>query len=210
MSFSSRYLSRLALAVMFAALVLTLLWQPIARASSLAQIPTGSIATVTNLPQGAVAVVLKTEQGFANVRSGPGTLGYEIVGVLVEGQQVPALGRTLVGDWIEIAYPGVVGGVGWVWKDLIEVRGDIPIITPPATSTPLTTPTIDPTLAAQFLVDVPPTRLPTYTPAPPVIIPTYAPVVSHTSTGRVPIGFVITGLVVLGVFGLFVSLLRGR
>ncbi len=86
-----------------------------------AQIPTGSIPTITGSPINALVIVLDSEQGFANVRSGPGTLGYEIVGVLVEGQQAPALGRTLVGDWILISYPSVPGGVAWIWKDLVEV-----------------------------------------------------------------------------------------
>ena len=44
--------------------------------------------------------------------SGPGTLGYEIIGVLVIGQQVPAIGRTAVGEWIQIVYPGMPGRSG--------------------------------------------------------------------------------------------------
>ncbi len=187
-----------------------LTWITSAQASRLVQIPTGSVPTVTGSPAGAIAVVLDNEQGFANVRSGPGTLGYEIVGVLVEGQQAPALGRTIVGDWILISYPGVPGGVAWVWKDLVEVRGNPPIIEPPATSTPRVTPTIDPTLAAQFLVNVPPTRLPTFTPPPPISIPTFMPDSSRSLSGRVPMGFIIVGLVVLGVFGVLISFLRGR
>jgi hypothetical protein len=188
----------------------TIIWITSAQAGRLAQIPTGSVPTVTGSPAGAIAIVLNNEQGFANVRSGPGTLGYEIVGVMVEGQQAPALGRTIVGDWIMIAYPGIEGGVAWVWKDLVEVRGDVPIIEAPATSTPRVTPTINPTLAAQFLVDVPPTRLPTFTAPPPASIPTFLPVSAQTATGRIPIGFLITGLAVLGIFGLLISFLRGR
>ena len=88
-----------------------------------AQIPTGSIPTVTGPPMTAFIVVLDNEQGFANVRSGPGTLGYDVIGVLVVGQQAAALGRTVVGDWILIAYPGVPGGQAWIFKDLVEVAG---------------------------------------------------------------------------------------
>lgn len=175
-----------------------------------AQIPTGSIPTITGSPINALVIVLDSEQGFANVRSGPGTLGYEIVGVLVEGQQVPALGRTIVGDWILIAYPGIPGGVAWVWKDLVEVRGNPPIIEPPATNTPQVTPTIDPTLAAEFLVDLPATRLPTFTPSGPVAIPTFVAVNPLVNPTRVPMGFIIIGLAVLGVFGLFISFLQRR
>lgn len=179
-------------------------------ASSLAQIPTGSIPTVTGSPVSALAIVLDSEQGFANVRSGPGTLGYEVVGVLVEGQQVPVIGRTVVGDWLMIAYPGVPSGVAWIWKDLVELRGNASIVDSPATNTPRVTPTIDPTLAAQFLVNVQPARLPTFTPPEPLTIPTFLPDASQTATGGVPVGFIIVGMAVLGIFGLLISFLRGR
>ena len=82
---------------------LTLLGGISVRANEFVQLPTGSIPTVTGTPVGAIAFVLPNEQGFANVRSGPSTIGYEIVGVLVVGQQVPALGRTSGGDWIKMA-----------------------------------------------------------------------------------------------------------
>jgi hypothetical protein len=181
-----------------------------ARADRLNQIPTGSIPTVTGSPITAYVIVLDNEQGFANVRSGPGTLGYEIVGVLVEGQQVPALGRTVVGDWILVVYPGVQGGTAWVWKDLVEVQGTLPIIEPPPTITPRVTPTLDPTLAAQFQVEQAPAKLPTFTPPPPLVIPTYVPESSQSVTGRVPVGFLIIGFAVLGLFAFLVSLFRGR
>jgi hypothetical protein len=205
-----RKITRFGLMVSLICGLFTTIWITSARASRLVQIPTGSVPTVTGSPAGAIAIVLNNEQGFANVRSGPGTLGYEIVGVMVEGQQAPALGRTIVGDWIMIAYPGVEGGVAWVWKDLVEVRGDVPIIEAPATNTPRVTPTINPTLAAQFLVDVPPTRLPTFTAPPPVAVPTFLPDSSQTATGKIPIGFLIIGLAVLGIFGILISFLRGR
>lgn len=185
-------------------------WFSGAQAGKNFQIPTGSVPTVTGSPLGAVVIVLDSEQGFANVRSGPGTLGYEIVGVLVEGQQAPALGRTVVGDWIMISYPGIPGGIAWVWKDLVELRGNAPIIQPPPTNTPRVTPTIDPTLAAQYLVNIPPTRLPTFTPPGEIVIPTFSPNTGSLSHSRIPIGFVIVGLGVVGIFGLLISFLRGR
>jgi hypothetical protein len=174
------------------------------------QIPTGSVPTVTGSPLGAVAIVLDNEQGFANVRSGPGTLGYEIVGVLVVGQQVSAFGRTVVGDWILIEYPGVPGGTASIWKDLVEIRGSLPVIQPPPTYTPAVTPTLDPTLAAQFLVDLPPTRLPTFTAPPALLIPTFVPEDITQEAGRIPMGMVIIVLFVLGSFGVLISFLRGR
>jgi uncharacterized protein YraI len=174
------------------------------------QIPTGSVPTVTGTPVNAIAVVMQNEQGFANVRSGPGAKGYEIVGVLVIGQQIPALGRSPGGDWIQVAYPGAPGGIGWVYKDLIEVRGSLPVVQAPPTPTPRTTPTIDPTLAAQFLVDLPSTRQPTYTPPPPLSIPTFTPDPAQSARARAPMGLVIIVLIALGAFGFLLSLLRGR
>jgi len=205
-----RKIATISLLIGLIGIAASLMWISKAFAEQLKQIPTGSVPTVTGSPIGAIAVVLDNEQGFANVRSGPGTLGYEIIGVLVEGQQMPALGRTVVGDWIMIAYPPVEGGVAWVWKDLVEVRGNAPIVDSPATNTPRVTPTIDPTLAAQFLVNVQPTRLPTFTAPPPIVIPTFLSNEVPGLSGRLPIGFIIIGLFALGFFGLLISFLRGR
>jgi hypothetical protein len=183
---------------------------PIAQARFMAQIPTGSIPTVTGTLSGAMATVLDNEQGFVNVRAGPNTVGYEIVGVLIEGSEVPALGRSPGGDWVQVSYPGVPGGVAWVWGDLIEVKGALRIIEPPPTPTPQVTATIDPTLAAQFLVEIPPTRMPTFTAPPPVSMPTFPADAPITSSGRVPMGLVIIGMAVVGLFGTLISFLRGR
>lgn len=181
-----------------------------ARAAVQAQIPTGSIPTVTGTPIGAIAIVIDNEQGYANVRAGPSSVYYEIVGVLVEGSQVPALGRSPGGDWIQIAYPGVPGGVAWIWRDLVEVEGALPVVEPPPTPTVRVTPTIDPTLAAQFQVEIPPTRLPTYTPAPAFVLPTLPAEAPPETLGRIPMGLIIIGMAVVGLFGLLLSLVRGR
>lgn len=175
-----------------------------------AQIPTGSIPTVTGTPVGAIALVLDNEQGFINVRGGPSTVAYDIIGVLVEGSMVPALGRSPGGDWVQIAYPGVPGGIAWVWSDLLDVRGSLPVIEPPPTSTPAVTSTIDPTLAAQFLVEIPPTRLPTFTEPPALSQPTLPADAPIASQGRIPMGLVIIGLALVGVFGTLLSFLRSR
>jgi hypothetical protein len=174
------------------------------------QIPTVSIPTVTSSPTGATVTVTR-DYDQINVRGGPGGDGvYPIVGVLIAGQQVPALGRSPGGDWIQIAYPGAPGGVAWVYTPLVELTGTVQIVAPPPTPTPRTTPTIDPTLAAQFIVEIPATHLPTFTPPPPISLPTFPPEPSLSGTGRVPMGLVIIGLSVIGLFGMAISLLRGR
>ncbi len=155
-------------------------------------------------------ISVNPDQEQINVRAGPGT-DYPVVGVLVSGQQLPALGRSPQGLWIQIVYVGVPGGVAWVYSPLVRIpSAQLPIVEPPPTPTPRVTPTIDPTLAAQFIVVAPPTRLPTFTVPPPLIIPTFTVESGSTTDVGIPLGLLIIGLGVLGVFGAFVSLLRGR
>lgn len=200
--------SRWLFCVLLVLSLLLLFWEDHHRVN--AQIPTGSIPTVTGTPAGAIAIVLDNEQGFINVRGGPYTAPDNIVGILVEGSQAPALGRTPGGFWIQIAYPGVPGGVAWVYSELVEVRGALPVVEPPPTQTPRVTATIDPTLAAQFLVEVPPTRLPTFTEPPPIVRPTFPIDAPIATQGRVPMGLVIVGMAMVGIIGTLLSLLRGR
>lgn len=201
---------RVGLLVGFCLVLVLYLWlqASVAQARRLGQIPTLSIPTVTGSPSGAIATVTR-EQDQINVRGGPST-DYPIVGVLIAGQQVPALGRSVGGQWVEVAYPGGPGGVAWVYSPLVEVVGSLPIVEAPPTPTPRTTPTIDPTLAAQFIIDIPPTRLPTFTPPPPLVLPTLPAESSPVSSGRIPMGLLIVGLGVVGLFGTLISFLRGR
>jgi hypothetical protein len=180
----------------------------IAQAERLGQIPTVSIPTVTSSPMGA-SVTVTREQDQINVRGGPST-DYPIVGVLIAGQQVPALGRSIGGQWIQVVYPGGPEGVAWVYAPLVVPNGTLPIIEPPPTPTPRTTPTIDPTLAAQFIVEVPPTRLPTFTAPPPLVLPTFADTGAGGVVQRIPMGLLIVGLSVVGLFGTLISFLRSR
>ena len=176
-----------------------------------AQIPTGSVATVTSTPSGPVVTVrLDINQPQINVRAGPGTT-YDKVGVLLLGQKAIAKGRTMVGDWIEIVYEGVQGGLAWVHSSLINITpGELPVVEPPSLPTPLVTVTIDPTMAAQFVVTVAPTRLPTYTPPPVLVIPTYVQEPNNSISDKLPMGLVIIGLAAVGIFlGLF-ALAQGR
>jgi len=179
------------------------------RLHAFAQQPTVSIPTVTSSPFGTM-VTVNQDQEQINVRAGP-SQDYPIVGVLQQGEKVPALGRSVGGDWIEIAYPIADGGVAWVYAYLVSISGgDLPIVVPPPTPTPRVTPTIDPTLAAQFIIEVGPTRLPTFTQPPPLIIPTYTAAPQVNIAAGLPMGFIIIGLGVIGLFGLMISVFRGR
>ncbi len=175
----------------------------------LAQQPTGSVPTVTGTPSGPMAMVHAGGIEQINVRAGPGA-NYDAVGILVIGQQVPVLGQVATHDWIEIVYLGAPDDIGWVLAALVDVVGEIPDIPVPPTPTPRTTPTTDPTLAARYIVDVPATRLPTFTPPDPLSIPTFPPVTSERGRGSLPMGLVLIGLGVVGIFGALISLLRGK
>jgi len=189
------------------ALALLLIGTDPASASGSNQQPTVSIPTVTGTPTGPIAIVYSDPEDQINVRSGPDVF-YPKVGVLINRQEVPALARTEGGTWIKIVYPGVPEGVAWVYAPYVRVTGELPIVPKPPTPTPETTPTIDPTLASQFIAEIPPTRKPTYTPAPPLVVPTYQAVEVSSGTGGLPSGFIILGLASVGLFGLLVSFLR--
>jgi hypothetical protein len=169
-----------------------------------------AIPTVTGTPPGPMVVALEQ----INVRDGPGVL-YNRVGILVAGQRAPALGRSPGGDWIEISYPGAPGGVGWVYSYNVTLEaGAFPlrIVEPPPSPTPRITSTIDPTLAAQFpsLGQPAATRLPTFTPAAPVPQPTFASNAESGGGRGFPPVLAIFGLLVVGSFGMVISILRGR
>ena len=178
-----------------------------ARASESNQQPTVSIPTVTGTATGPIAIVVSDPEDQINVRSGPDVF-YPKVGVLINRQEVPALAKSEGGIWVQIVYPGVPEGVAWVYGAYVQLTGELPVIPKPPTPTPETTPTIDPTLASQFISEIPPTRKPTYTPAPPLIVPTFSPATVSSGAGGLPSGFIILGLVSVGLFGLLVSFLR--
>ena len=179
-------------------------------ASPLGQQPTGNIPTVTSTPRGPYVIVnaLTANDTQINVRAGPSALT-EKVGVLLIDQEANAIGR--YGDWIQIEYVGADGGKAWVYGNLVTLfGGNLPIVEPPPTSTPNVTQTVDPTLAAQFLITPDATRLPTFTEPPPLEIPTFSSVTENTGVGGVPMGLIIIGLGALGVFLGVIALISGR
>jgi hypothetical protein len=171
---------------------------------------TQAVATVTGTPSGPMAVVVPGPETQINLRSGPNTI-YDKVGVLLVGQQVPAKGRSPGGTWVEVEYPGVPGGLAWIFSTYVKIVPpmELPIVEIPPTPTPEVTVTVDPTLAARFIVTTAPTRLPTYTPPPPLSIPTFQ-AEGSASVGPIPMGFVILGLAVVGVLFGLISLAQGR
>jgi hypothetical protein len=173
-----------------------------------AQQPTGSIPTVTGTPPGPVVTVY-TDQNIIGVFNGPSSYLYEQIGILVSGERAPALAYSAEGDWIQIVYLGVSTRKGWVYAPYVSISpGSLPIIANPPTSTPRTTPTLDPTYVAAFGVQLEPTHLPTFTKPQPINLPTFTQ--STATNPNSPTGLFILGLFIIGVLGALITLIRGN
>lgn len=176
-----------------------------------AQQPTGSIPTVTGSPAGPF---VRVDQSVSQVRiyAGPSSFDYPAVGVLVAGETAPAIGRARGReDWIQIRYPGVRGSTAWIFGLYVSLSPGalLPLVDLPATPTPFSTPTINPTLEAAFIGQQTPTRLPTFTEPPPIELPQFTDSTEAPQTG-VPMGLIILSLALFGFFGAVISYLRGR
>jgi uncharacterized protein YraI len=146
-----------------------------------------------------------------NVRSGPSTVLYEIIGFMQPGDTAPALGLSPGQDWVQISFSAGPGGVGWVYISLVTLSsGNLQIVEPPPTSTPLTTATIDPTLAAAYVFVPTATRLSTFTPAPKVVVPQFTEVVQQEKANGFPMGYIVVGLGIPGLLGYLFSTIRRR
>jgi hypothetical protein len=173
-----------------------------------AQQPTGSVPTVTPLSTGPTGVVNTGIVQSATVRSGPSTL-YDQIGLLLPGEVVKIKGKTIAGDWLCIDYPSGNNGEGWVWAYYITVSGgELPVVEIPPTPTAKYTATIDPTMAAQFVITPAATRLPTFTAPAPLTIPTYSTGV--IGNGHIPVGLVILILAGLGILFGMISYIQSR
>jgi len=198
--------SLLILSTIIFGLTLTVPFGNVALAQQLSETPTSAPETTS----GMYITVITTEPQI-NVRMGPGSIVYPIVGTLLQGETAPALGKSPGGDWIQIQLDSAPNGKGWVYSPLVSVSpGTLRIVEPPPTPLPPATATIDPTLAAQFNAMPTSTRLPTFTPAPKMTVPVFtekAPIVS-----KLPISMasIIVFFGAVGLLGFMLSLLRRR
>lgn len=202
-----RFWFRLILWIFIAASLLGLLLAAPIRASVYAQ----TVSTGTDTPGGPAPfiTVLDVGEPAINVRSGPSTVYYPIIGQLSIGTTAPALGKSPSFTWIQISYPSGPGGIGWIYAANVSLSpGFLPIMEPPPTATPLVTQTIDPTLAAAFIVQPTATRLPTFTPSAPLVIPTFSSIVSQP--GGLPMGMVIAASALIGALVLLISFFGRR
>lgn len=176
--------------------------------SAHAQQPTGSIPTVTGTPSGAI-VSVDLSIPYVSVYAGPSTFKYPAIGILIAGQFAPALGYSEDRNWLQIYYPGVPDSVAWVYGPYVKMEkmGDLPVLPLPSTPTPVSTPPINTTLEAAYIVPVTASRLPTFTEPPPLDVPAFT---DQTKNTDVPIGLLIFGLGFIGLLGVILSFLRGR
>jgi hypothetical protein len=167
----------------------------------LAQVP----ATGTVPPGGAPPIVTAQEEG-ANVRSGPSSTVYPVIGRLRPGESATAIAVSPYHEWIEIDFNGTPG---WVYTAFVTLSpGFLPVVEPPPTPTPMATATIDPTLAAQFNAVPTETRLPTFTPPPPLVVPDFGN--ASSPSGHFPMGVTIGVVALLGAAVLGLSLFIRR
>lgn len=161
-------------------------------------------------PTSGMFITVITDEPQINVRMGPSSYVYPIVGTLITGSTAPALGRSLGGDWIQIEFSGAPDNKGWVYAPLVQVSpGALRVIAPPPTPVQPATSTVDPTLAAQFNIAPTATRLPTFTPLPSSTLTAFIqPNTSEASESSVPMAVIILAFAVLGLIGLPLSLLQ--
>ena len=147
-----------------------------------------------------------------NVRTGPSSFDYPVVGSLPVGGTAAAVGRSPAGEWIEIEFPEAPRGTAWVYAANVTVAPPnalLPVVEPPPTPAPLETDTLNPTFVASFPIIPTSTRLPTFTPPPPLAIPTYVNNVP-VSSGRPITVWLMAGLGLIGVLGIAFTSFRRR
>ena len=160
-------------------------------------------------PSDVFITVTYTEQ--INVRDGPSTVLYNIIGNMQPGETAQAVGVSPGRDWVQIVFPGGPGGIAWVHTSLITVSpGNLRVIEPPPTATPRITQTVDPTLAAAYVFEPTVTRMPTFTPPPPLEVPAFTEVPSPQTPNPVPMGAIVLVLGVPGLLGYLIASLRRR
>jgi uncharacterized protein YraI len=155
-------------------------------------------------------VVTVTYSEPVNVRGGPSTVYYPIVGRVSPGDVLPALGVSPGREWVQVSFPDAPGGVGWVYAAFVTVSGgELRVVEPPPTQTPIATATINPTFAAAFIFQPTITRMPTFTPPPPLALPQYTSEATRRSNGLAS-GVMVVSFIVLSVAVYLISLALNR
>ena len=145
-----------------------------------------------------------------NVRGGPSTVYYPIVGRVSPGDAFQGIGVSPGREWVQVAFPDAPSGVGWLYATYVSIEGgELQIVEPPPTATPIATETINPTFVAAFIYDATSTRMPTFTPPPPLEIPQFNDEVIARPSG-IAAGWLAAGLLFLGAIGYLATLVLKR
>jgi len=115
--------------------------QPAASATSTVAADT---PILTPAVQSQVTVIEGNDVTAVNLRSCP-SVTCAVVGEMLFGQQMQAVGMVSDGSWIQVAYPGSPDGTAWVYGELVTVSGDLP---PVVLALPTPTPSL-PAIAPQ-------------------------------------------------------------
>ncbi|MEP7286795.1 MAG: serine hydrolase [Chloroflexota bacterium] len=128
--------------------------EPVNTQGPVAAVNTDAPAAITNAP---AATLTPTSQLTAdtgvyieavdslNVRYGPGT-DFPRIGTINKGTKYPVLRRHTQFLWLEIAFPEVAGGRGWVFRSAVTVTGDVNSV-PTTSESDFGYPTLTPTPA---------------------------------------------------------------
>jgi hypothetical protein len=164
-------------------------------------------STAVGTPSGAYITVTYIEP--INVRTGPSSFDYPVIGSIPVGGIASAIGRSPAGEWIQIVFSEAPHGTGWVYAANVSLSPDalLPIVEPPPTPSPLETPTLNPTYVAAFQIAPTATNLPTFTSPPPLVFPTYNNP-ENSSSGRAISTWVIVVLGLTGIAGIALTSLR--
>jgi hypothetical protein len=169
--------------------------------------PTATVTVAAGMPYITVTYIEPI-----NVRTGPSSFDYPVVGSLPVGGMAAALGRSPAGEWIEIKFPAAPRGTAWVYSANVSVSPPnalLPVVEIPPTPVPFATNTLNPTFVAAFVIIPTSTRLPTYTPPPPLAIPTYENEIP-VSSSRAGTAWLMAGLALIGIIGIVISSFRHR
>jgi uncharacterized protein YraI len=189
---------------------ITLLYFSLAWSEAAAKQNAEVTPTSASSPMGAFITVTYIEP--INVRTGPSSYDYPVIGTIPVGGTAPAIGRSPAGEWIQIEFPTGPRGIGWVYAANVRLTANalLPIVEPPPTAVPAVTPTVNPTFEAALRPAPTTTRLPTFTAPPPLQIPTFVNSGGKAASRTFQPGWVIAGLALVGLLGFAFSSLRRR
>ena len=90
-----------------------------------------------------IAIINKNDVTSVNLRSCP-SVTCAVVGEIIIGQQVQAIGMVSDGSWIQVVNPNSPDETAWVYGELVTISGDLPPVVLMLSTPPPTLPVIAP------------------------------------------------------------------